>query len=968
MKVRCWLVALVMVTTAISASAQVQSGSITGTVRDGQGGVLPGVLVTLTGAGPTQTYTTEAEGQYRFLNVPPGTYSMTVSLPGFQTVIREGIVVAVGQTVNLPLTMNVASVQETVTVTGDSPVVDTKAMGTATNFTQDELARVPNSRDPWALLRTVPGVSLDRVNIAGNETGQQSGFVAKGARQGDAVWTMDGVPITDMATAGASPTYFDYDAFEEIQISTGGNDIRQATGGVGLNFVVKRGTNELNGTARAYYTGEGLEATNLPDELAARGFTPETADHNQQISEVGFDAGGPILKDRLFFWGSIANQDIRLYRQAARGTDRTVLKTYNAKVNWQATSKDMVNFLFFNGDKIKEGRAPGNALIEPASARFNQGNYYADNPLHGLWKWENNRAMSSNWFLSGKYAYYNTGFTLESIGSMSEQMGISALLGETFGSTNGNYFTRPQHTFNIDNNYFKTWGDITHDFKFGFGYRRTDIYSQTLYPGNGAVAYENSATDFRARLYREGAGTNRAEYLNFYLGDTMAFDRLTVDLGLRYDQQGGKALPSQTQANAGFPTLVPGIDFPGYEAPFTWRNVSPRAGITYALDEDRKTILRASFSRNAGQLTSVGVYIGYANPSSAAGWVEYPWVDANGDHLAQTNEIRTDLPLLSSGAGFNTANPTSVSSPNLIDPDFKAPVNTGFIVGFDRELIPNLAMQVNYTYGKVSDVPTATNNTSEGPFIGLTTADWLPTDPLVGTTPDGVSYTIPLYIPDAAKVEATGGGRYLTNYEGYSTSFNGIEFALNKRMSNGWMMRLAAAWNNPQEDYDMDVAVDQSGNPTRTDTFPLMSGGQWAPRSAGSGSGDVFVNQRWNFNVNGAYQLPWDMEIAGNLFGKQGTPYPYFRNATLGRQGSVRVLINDELDAVRFDNLWNLDLRWSKSARFDRANLQFIADLFNVLNSNTEITRERNAASPNFQVLGSNLSPRIVRFGVRVGF
>ena len=967
MKFRCWLVALAVVTTAIGASAQVQSGSITGTVRDGQGGVLPGVLVTLTGAGPTQTYTTEAEGQYRFLNVPPGTYSMTLSLPGFQTVIREGIVVAVGQTVSLPLTMNVASVQETVTVTGDSPVVDTKAMGTSTNFTQDELARVPNSRDPWALLRTVPGVSLDRVNIAGNETGQQSSFVAKGARQGDAVWTMDGVPITDMATAGASPTYFDYDAFEEIQISTGGNDIRQATGGVGLNFVVKRGTNELSGTARGYYTSEGLEATNLPDELIARGVTPETADHNQQISEVGFDAGGPILKDKLFFWGSIANQDIRLYRQSASGTDRTVLKTYNAKVNWQATSKDMVNFLFFNGDKIKEGRAPGNALFEPTSARFNQGNYYADNPLHGLWKWENNRVMSNNWFLSGKYAYYNTGFTLESIGSMDEQMGISALLGQTFGSTNGNYFTRPQHTFNIDNNYFVTLGNATHDFKFGFGYRKTDIYSQTLYPGNGAVAYENSATDFRARLYREGAGTNRAEYLNFYLGDTIAVERLTVDLGLRYDQQGGKALPSQTRPNAGFPDLVPGIDFAGYEAPFTWRNASPRAGVTYALDEGRKSILRASVSRNAGQMTSVGVYIGYANPSSAAGWVEYPWEDLNGDHLAQTNEIRVDQALLTSGAGFNPGNPTAVSSPNVIDPDFGAPVSTNVIIGFDRELRPNLAMQVNYTYGRVTNLPTAVNNTSEGPFLGLTTADWLPADPLVGTL-DGVSYSIPLFIPDAAKVAATGGGRHLTNYEGYATTFSGLEVAVNKRMSDGWMMRLAAAWNNPTEDYDMGVAVDQSGNPTRTDTFPLISGGQWAPRSAGSGSGDVFVNQRWSFNLNGAYQLPWAMEVAGNLFGKQGTPYPYFRNATLGRQGSVRVLINDELDSVRFDNLWNLDLRWSKSAHYNRANLQFIADLFNVLNSNTEITRERNAASPNFQVLGSNLSPRIVRFGVRVGF
>jgi hypothetical protein len=955
---------VLLIAVAGIAFAQVQAGNIFGTVKDAQGGALPGVTVTLEGTGPVQSFVTEADGQYRFLNLPPGSYRVTATLQGFQTMVRDGVVVAVGQSVNLPLELGVAAVVESVTVTGESPIVDTKAMGTATNFTQDELSRVPNSRDPWALLRTVPGVTVDRVNIAGNETGQQASFVSKGGRQGDAVWTMDGVPITDMATAGASPTYFDYDAFDEIQISTGGNDIRQATGGVGLNFVVKRGTNQLRGTARGYFTNESLEATNLPDELVARGVTPDTADHNQQISEVGIDAGGPILKDKLFFWGSYANQDIRLYRQSARGTDKTVLKTYNAKVNWQATEKDMVNFLFFNGDKIKEGRAPGNALFEPTSARYNQGNYYEDNPFHGLWKLEDNRIFSNDWFVTGKYAYYNTGFTLESIGSLQEQMGISALQGQTFGSTNAQYFLRPQHSVNIDGNHFRTIGETSHDIKFGMGWRRTDIYAQALYPGNGAVAYENSLTDFRARIYREGAGTNRATYLSFYLGDSIAMGRVTLDLGVRYDRQWGEALAASNRANVAFPELVPGIEFPGYAPPFHWSDISPRVGMTYALDDSRKTILRASLSRNAGQLTAVNTFIGYANPSSAAGWVEYPWVDANGDHLAQTPEIQVNRPLLASGGGFNTANPTSVASANRIDPDLQAPTNLGVILGFDRELMPNLAVTLNYTYAHVTDHPMY-------PFIDVTTADWAlaPTSPLVGTTPDGVSYDIPLFIPNAAKVAAVGGGRILTNFDDYSTSFSGIEMSLTKRMSDRWMSRVAFAWNDPTEQYDMSVAVNETGNPTRTDTFPLISGGQWAPRSGGSGSGDVFINQRWNFNANGAYQLGWDMEIAANLFGKQGTPYPYFRNVALGREGTVRVLLNDELDSIRFETLWNFDLRWSKTARFgSRGSVQFIADLFNVMNANTEITRERNAAATTFGVLGSNLSPRILRFGLRLGF
>ena len=128
--------------------------------------------------------------------------------------------------------------------------------------------------------------------------------------------------------------------------------------------------------------------------------------------------------------------------------------------------------------------------------------------------------------------------------------------------------------------------------------------------------------------------------------------------------------------------------------------------------------------------------------------------------------------------------------------------------------------------------------------------------PLTGTLPDGTAYNVPTYIPDANKVAAVGGGRLYTNYPDYVTKFNGIELAVNKRMSNRWMMRLGAAYSNPTEDYDANPPINEIGNPTSIDTTPVKSGGAFAPRSGGSGSGDVFINQKWNFNVNGAYQLP----------------------------------------------------------------------------------------------------------------
>ena len=267
--------AMALCLAASTVLAQVGSGNIGGSITDEQGGILPGVLVTLTSADRSATFTTGEDGRFRFLALPPGMYTVTVALTGFGTIVREQIEVRVGQNVDLPVQMRLAAVAESITVTGESPLVDARAMGTSTNFTQEELSRIPTSRDPWALLRTVPGVVVDRINIAGNETGQQTGYTAKGIPSSQSTWTLDGVVITDSAAVGASPTYFDYDAFEEIQISTAGADIRQPTGGVGINMVVKRGTNAFRCGFKGYYTNDDLEASNIPDELVAIGVTPE---------------------------------------------------------------------------------------------------------------------------------------------------------------------------------------------------------------------------------------------------------------------------------------------------------------------------------------------------------------------------------------------------------------------------------------------------------------------------------------------------------------------------------------------------------------------------------------------------------------------------------------------------------------------------------------------------------------------
>src|SRR5262249_11784370 len=326
-------------------------------------------------------------------------------------------------------------------------------------------------------------------------------------------------------------------------------------------------------------------------------------------------------------------------------------------LNWQATSKDMISFLYFDSFKIKNGRSPGVTGIpfDAVTATYHQDNAYTDYPLHGLWKIADDHVFGPKLLVSGRFAYYNTGFTLDPLGGLEMQAGRSFTTGQSFGSVNQTYNVRPQKTASIDADSFLTAIGVSHNLKYGWNFRTTDAFSGSLWPGNMILGLENSPTDFRAQVYRQGFGGNRANYLDFYASDAITRGRIRIEAGIRYDRQWGKALPSKTVGNKAFPDVVPGLVFAGYETPFTWNNVSPRAGLTYAVDQSRKTIVRASYSRFAGQLNTGTV--GYLNPSSTAGSATYRWVDLNGDHFAQANEVQLNQFITAAG-GFNPANPT----------------------------------------------------------------------------------------------------------------------------------------------------------------------------------------------------------------------------------------------------------------------------------------------------------------------
>ena len=969
-------IAAVLLCLAGSAAAQVYTGNVSGAVRDEVGAVLPGVNATLQGGDATRSAVTDGTGEFRFLELAPGTYRLTVELSGFQTVVRENVIVEVGKNIDLALLLKVAPVTETVTVVAPTPLVDSKQTGTATNITAAELTNIPTSRDPFALMRSVPGVLVDRVNIGGNETGQQSNFAMKGTRPQDAVWTLDGIVVTDMTLTGSSPTYFNFDNFEEVQISTSGQDITQPTGGLGMNFVVKRGSNNFHGALRGYFGSQGLEASNVPAELVALGATDATADHLKQISDYGVEFGGPIVSQRAWFYGSFSSQDIQLvYRMTPGVVDKTELNNPNLKLNWQATKKDLLSFLYFDGYKTKDNRSPGTTgiIVNAATATLHQGNAYTGTPLHGLWKIADDHVVNSNMFVSSKYAYYNTGFILTPEGGMSLDAGRDLVSGTSFGSFSQSLNLRPQHTANVDaSSFFSSLGG-THNVKYGFGFRRTEGTTQTLWPGDGILALRqgtSSSASF-AELFREGYGTNVADYLDFYAGDTFSLRRATINAGIRFDRQWGAALASTAAANPAFPDVLPGAVFAGYGSPFIWNNFSPRVGMTYALDEKRQTLLRASFSRYAGALAT-GT-IGYANPAATAGFAVYGWNDLNGDHLAESDEVNFNS-FVTSGGGFNRANPSSVVSTNVIDPNLKAPTTNSFVLGVDRELGPNVAAQVNYTYTRVSN--------QFGNFFGPITprvgvapsvnGNYTSGTGFSGTLPDGTAYFVPTFIPTPALVTAGGGGFLETNVPGYYTDNHGVEFALTRRMSGKWMGRVSLALNDAREHFDSPNGIyDTNGNPTPTITEALVNGGAFAPQSSGNGEGAIYMNARWQFNASGMYQAPYGIQLAANVFGRQGYPEPLYRpgsTAALGSDSTLNVLVSPTIDYLRYPNVWDTDVRVARDFKVGAVSMRGMFDVFNLFNANTALVRNANVTSTTFGQLAQNLSPLIARVGVQIGF
>ncbi len=300
-------------------------------------------------------------------------------------------------------------------------------------------------------------------------------------------------------------------------------------------------------------------------------------------------------------------------------------------------------------------------------------------------------------------------------------------------------------------------------------------------------------------------------------------------------------------------------------------------------------------------------------------------------------------------------------------------MTSAFVAGVEREVMPNLAMGVTYSYTRTTDL-FGNFSGSITPRVGVGFEDYTQGPGFSGTIPVyNIDYDVPTFIPDSAAISAGGSGFVTTNIPGYYTDYHGLELSLMKRLSNRWMGRVGFALNNAREHFSDPAGVyDTNGNPTRTVTEPLVDGGQFAPQSGGSGSGTIYINAKWQFNANALYQAPYGIELSANVFGRQGYPQPIVRTGTtaaLGSDSALTVLLTPKIDTLRYPNLWNTDVRVAKAFRAGgTTNLRLILDVFNLLNANTTLVRVNDVTSTRFNALAQNLSPRIARVGVVVGF
>jgi hypothetical protein len=918
------------------AFTQEQYGNIRGVVMDGQGNLLPGVTVTLDSKlYNSRSVTTTQGGIFRFINVYPGTYTLHCELAGFKSHIQENLIIRVGNNFDLQIVMEPAVLEEEVTVIAQSPIVDTKKTGTASNITLDMLQEIPSARDPWVILQHVAGIDISTENVGGSHTGQQSEFTSKGASPSSAMWNLDGIPITDMVATGYSSRYFDFDSFSEMQVVTSGANADIQTSGVSINIITHRGSNKLGVMGRMFFANDDLQGDNRTQELKDMDYV---GNRINQILDYGLQVGGPLKKDKLWFWIGHGIQDIR--RLTIDGyPDEIKIAAYNAKLNFRIFRKNRAELNINYYDKRRDGFGVG--PFSPPETSWDQ---TADSTFIKL---EDTHTFSDNFLLTLKLATsFGTGEFVPK-GGMNVQAGYDYFTGMSSGSCRYEKDERPSHSAKIDGNYFvENLLGGGHEFQFGVEYRLTPARNYTTFPQNVYKYYWDGVPLF-AEVSRERNQDSRGDRYSFYINDSYSRGRLTLNLGFRFDREKSVVNEATVKASQIAPELLPQLTFPGIDPGVSFKTFSPRIGFTFALTKDRKTVLRGNLARYSQPMAST--LANHVNPA-AMGYAAYSWVDINGDDLVSTDElIGYPLAGILWYGGFDPWNPTSLDDPDVIDRDYKSTLTDELLFGIEREIFPDFSLSATLILRRTHRTGWQILHDKE---TGWTVGPENYIDPTQGTlTYEGETYQYEYWTLDRYRPA----GRLLTNRPGYHTNYTGIEISAAKRLSHRWMMNASFSLQRNILHYGENGYND----PTNKD--------KWEGRPA-------FGDAQWMAKLSFLYKLPWEFNISLFAHAKQGyaqsqqilvmTP----ERAAVGL-GGVMYMDIEKYGETRLPTFYNMDVSLVKNIRIGKyGTFSLHVDAFNVFNFDHALWRYGLVNSPSYNEIWEILNPRVVRLGIRYRF
>lgn len=800
-----------------------------------------------------------------------------------------------------------SGISEAITVTAESPLLDARRISVAATVNQTELEKVPSSRDPWAILQATPGILADRVNVGGNESGQQPAAVLAGASQGQNSFVVDGLVITEMAALGASPSYFDFDAFEELQVDTGGADVTLETAGARLTTVRPRGTNEWRASARAE-SSEGSLLVGEDDEARL-----------DSLRTLDAETGGPIVRDRFWVWGEAGRDEIG---RLALGGQREERRRTSGSLRVDAQVTEAVSASL----SASGGEADGSGIGAGPGRTF--GTTWNETGRERLGSVDVTKVFNANLFV-----------TLAAAGSNRERNDVPYESGDAVldaeGIARGGWFGLGEEQrireARLSSSVFFDRFHASHELLLGSGWRGQDESRSLDAPDRVGIAGQGFGLDGDSvsEVWRGGVADAHLSTDSAWVQDILSFHRITATLGARLDRH-GLGIGSK---------------------PWT---LAPRLGLSWALDQEQKTVLKASLGRFASRIGSRAAW--HLDPDSPA------LVRFLGDSSIPWTWEGTDP--------FNAGDPADPADPDTVDPRLRPEITDEAVLGVEHSIRPEFLIGARATWRRTGGLlderrlVRSIGDTTTGEVFAATANDWIPAGSLTGTLPDGTAYDAPVF--DLRPGLVWTGGTLLTNGDRERDDL-GLTLYWEKRLSYRWMSRGHFTWQDGDQRLGREFRFFDDPTNTRggddDEGRPVAVADSYRPHED-----PRFLGSGWSFSVSGLRQIAGGLSAAATLNGRQGSPLPWYRLASRERAGVVPVQLTGRPDSERTPDVLTVDTRLEQEMTFGDSTVAVSLEAYNLLGRRTVQGRELDLGVGRAGSAEAVLAPRTFRLGVRLGW